>query len=169
MQKLWIYLGILLMVACSGSTARTEEEIARLETQLAKEPSEEILKQLLDLYKEMAAKTSGEQHMDYLWKAGETARAARDFSTAETIFVELYSQNDSPDLAAKALFLHAFMCDEDLKEYEKAKSLYQQFLQKFPDSDFSDDAQFLLDNLGKSDEEMLELLNKANAENTDEQ
>lgn len=165
MRSLCCYFIILLLFACSGSTARTEEEIARLETELTRQPSEEVLVQLLDLYKEMAGKTTGAEHMDYLWKAGETARAARDFPTAETIFLELYSQDTDPDLAAKALFLHAFMCDEDLKQFDRAKTLYEQFIKKFPDSDFTDDAQFLLENLGKTDEEMLELLNRSDGEN----
>ena len=166
MQKLCLLLILLLALGCSGTTKQTEEEIATLETKLAEQPSEEVLQQLLGLYKEMASKSKGDKHLDYLWKAGETARAAREFDTAEAIFMDLYAQNESPDLATKALFLHAFMCDEDLKQYDKAKMLYQRFLEKYPDSDFSDDAQFLLENLGKSDEEMLQLLNKSNKDST---
>ncbi|MCB0687004.1 MAG: tetratricopeptide repeat protein [Saprospiraceae bacterium] len=151
-------LMILFSIGCSNSTEKVRNEIATLETQLSDQPTEEILHQLLDKYKEMASKTSGEEHLDYLWKAGETARAAKEFDAAESMFMELYSQKESPEIAAKALFLYAFMCDEDLKEYEKAKELYARFLQNYPNSDFADDAQFLLDNLGKSDEEMLEML-----------
>lgn len=168
MQKLCLFIAIIFMLACNNSTTKIEEEISNLEAQLAQQPSEEILQKLLTLYKDMAARTSDETHLDYLWKAGETARAAKEFDTAESIFMELYAQNDHPDIATKALFLHAFMCDEDLKQYDKAKGLYEQFLQKHPDSDFSDDAEFLLKNLGKSDEEMLEMLNQSAKEQTNQ-
>jgi outer membrane protein assembly factor BamD (BamD/ComL family) len=140
------------------------EEIASLEAKLAEQPNQQTLQELLVLYQDMAANTKGEKRLDYLWKAGETARASRDFQTAESIFKELYEKNEGTDLAAKALFLHAFMCDEDQKDYEKARGLYESFLAAYPDSDFSDDAQFLLDNLGKTDEEMLELLSKSKPE-----
>jgi len=162
MHRFYLIITLILTIGCAGTTKQVEEEIAGLEAKLAEEPNDEILGQLLGLYKEMASMTKGESHFDYLWKAGETARAAKEFDTAESIFMELYSQDENPDLATKALFLHAFMCDEDLKEYDKAKELYKRFLEKYPDSDFSDDAQFLLENIGKSDEEMLELLHKSN-------
>jgi tetratricopeptide (TPR) repeat protein len=152
------------LIACDSESTKTIEEIASLEAKLAEQPSQQVLQELLALYQDMAGRTKGEKRLDYLWKAGETARASRDFQTAESIFKELYENNKDTDLAAKSMFLHAFMCDEDLKDYEKARGIYQNFLTSYPDSDFNDDAQFLLDNLGKSDEEMLELLSKSKPE-----
>ena len=161
MIKLSLIILVSCLIACHAKSPQTLEEIASLEAKLAEQPSQQILQELLALYQDMATETKGEERLQYLWKAGETARASRDFKTAEKIFMELYEQNKDTDLAPKALFLHAFMCDEDLKDQEKARGLYQNFLASYPDSDFSDDAQFLLDNLGKTDEEMLELLSKS--------
>ena len=164
MHKLCLIISVSCLLACNSESTKTLEEIASLEAKLAEQPSQQILQELLVLYQGMATKSNDGQRLDYLWKAGETARAARDFQTAESIFKELYEKNKGTDLAAKSLFLHAFMCDEDLKDYDKARGLYQDFLTAYPDSDFSDDAQFLLDNLGKTDEEMLELLSKSRPE-----
>lgn len=39
-----------------------------------------------------------------------------------------------------------------------AKSIYNEFLKKYPTHDLADDVQFLIDNLGKSDQEILEMI-----------
>ncbi len=168
MQKLALLILILGFIGCKSNLAKTSEEIKALESKLAEQPSQEILAELLELYQKMAASTTGEEHLDYLWKAGETARASKNFVVAERIFKDLYENHSQSDLASKALFLHAFMSDEDQKDFDKARLLYQEFLEKYPESDFSDDAQFLLDNLGKSDEEILELLSKSNPDNVNQ-
>ena len=50
----------------------------------------------------------------------------------------------------------AFTLDNDLQRHEEAKELYESFLEKYPDDDFADDTQFLLQNLGKTDEEIIQ-------------
>jgi tetratricopeptide (TPR) repeat protein len=161
MNKVLIVSILFLLVACKTSSPKATEEIATLEAKLTEQPSQEILKQLLVLYQQMVSKTEGDESLEYLWKAGETARAVQDFTAAEKIFQDIYNNHADSELASKAMFLHAFMCDEDLKQYDRAKELYQTFIDKYPNSDFFDDAQFLLENIGKSDEEMLELLSKS--------
>ncbi len=158
----WILLlGLVLVIGCRSET-EVKSEIAALELALQQEPNTEILDTLIGLYDEMAGLAKGEERLEYIWKRGEAARSAGQIELAETSFEELYMNHPESPQAPKALFLHAFMCDEDLKNYDKAKVLYTQFLEKHPESDFSDDAQFLLQNLGKSDEEMLEILSKRN-------
>ncbi len=164
MHRFALLLFILVLLACSSGSPKLEGDIAALETKLAEQPSQEVLIQLQELYQEMANNSRGEERLEYLWKSGETARAAKNFALAESVFIELSENQENLDLASKALFLHAFMCDEDLKEYDKASVLYRKFLEKYPDSDFADDAQFLLENLGKTDEEMLEILNRSRSE-----
>ncbi len=154
----------VLTFSCKMDKKAPEEDIATLEAKLAEEHDPNTLKTLLGRYQEEANKASGDAKLDYLWKAGETARALQNFAEAEKIFRQIYEQHPQSEQASKALFIHAFMCDEDLKQFEKARSLYQSFLDKYPSSDFNDDAQFLLEHLGKSDEEMLELLSKQNPE-----
>ena len=42
-----------------------------------------------------------------------------------------------------------------MKQYEKARGLYEEFVKNHPTDEFADDTQFLLANLGKSDEEII--------------
>lgn len=90
-----------------------------------------------------------------LYRSSETYRAIRNFNMA----IELYDRviKSYPDFSKneQILFLKAFTLDNDLKDFEKAKSAYEEFLQKYPNSDFSDDTKFLLENLGKDEEEVI--------------
>ncbi|MEM1122399.1 MAG: tetratricopeptide repeat protein [Bacteroidota bacterium] len=100
-------------------------------------------------------KPADPQSPEYLHKAGETARAVRVFPKAIEIYDKIYTNYPDYDKAAQALFLKAFTYDNDIGDKTTAKALYEEFLQKYPNDDFADDTQFLLDNLGKNDEEII--------------
>lgn len=100
------------------------------------------------------------QSPEYLHKAGETARAVRSFPKAVAIYDWIYTQYPNYEKAAQALFLKAFTYDNDLNDKATAKTLYEEFLKKFPEDDFADDTQFLLSNLGKDDEEIIKGFNE---------
>jgi TolA-binding protein len=53
------------------------------------------------------------------------------------------------------MFLKAFVYEDQLHDLNKAKKYYEEFLEKYPDSDFADDARISLQNLGKSPEELI--------------
>ena len=93
---------------------------------------------------------------EYLLKGGETARAIRNFNKALSIYDNVLTNFPDHPKAAQALFLKAFTLDNDLNKSDEARPLYTSFLEKYPDNDFADDTQFLLNNLGKSDEEIIE-------------
>ena len=52
--------------------------------------------------------------------------------------------------------MKAFTYDNEMGEKEKAKALYTEFLEKYPNDDFADDTKFLLENLFKSNEEIIQ-------------
>jgi tetratricopeptide (TPR) repeat protein len=90
-----------------------------------------------------------------LHQAGETARSVRNFDKAISIYDQIYMAYPDYEKAPQALFLKAFTMDNDLKRPEEARKLYQEFLERYPEDDFADDTQFLLENLGKDDEEII--------------
>lgn len=92
----------------------------------------------------------------FLHKAGEAARATRAFNAALDIYERLYERYPDFEKAPQALFLRAFTLDNDLQRHAEARELYETFLEKYPNDDFADDTQFLLQNLGKSDEEIIQ-------------
>ncbi|MEN0006974.1 MAG: tetratricopeptide repeat protein [Bacteroidota bacterium] len=90
-----------------------------------------------------------------LHQAGETARSTRDFQKAIAIYDQIYENYPDYEKAPQSLFLKAFTLDNDLKRPDEARKLYEEFLERYPEDDFADDTQFLLENLGKDDEEII--------------
>jgi len=129
------------------------EETHRLDTKVAGS-----FIQVCELY--ALLKPEDSQSPNYLHKAGETARAIRAFPQAIMIYDRIYAKYPNFEKAPQALFLKAFTYDNDLKEFDKARALYKEFLKKFPNDDFADDTEFLLSNLGKNDEDIIQGFNK---------
>lgn len=98
--------------------------------------------------------------VNFLAKAGETARSIRNFPKALEYYNLISEKYPDSDKAPQAMFLRAFTLDNDLKKPEEARPIYEAFLQKYPNDDFADDTKFLLENLGKSDDEIIESFNK---------
>lgn len=97
---------------------------------------------------------------DYLHKAGETARSIRSYDKALNFYEWIYTRYPEHPKASQALFLQAFTLDNDKKNFDKARELYTAFLEKYPEDDFADDTKFLLENLGKDDEEIIQSFGK---------
>lgn len=92
---------------------------------------------------------------DLLLKAAETARTMRSFNKT----LELYNQiiQNYPDFEKipQIKFLEAFTLDNDLKQFGLARTKYEAFIATYPNHEFADDTQFLLENLGKTDEDII--------------
>ncbi len=114
---------------------------------------------LADLY--VAYKTYGERFpntaaaADYLFRAGEIAMNLNQSVDAIKLFEMVY--NDYPDYEkhAYALFLKAFVIENQAMQYDEAKRLYTEFMEKFPDHPMADDAEYSIKNMGKSPEELI--------------
>jgi tetratricopeptide (TPR) repeat protein len=92
---------------------------------------------------------------ELLYKAADNAYYTQHYDKAIYLhewFGTAYPDNDQ---AAQSLFMRAFITDNDLKDFPRAGELYRLFIARYPKDDFADDAQFLLDNLGKTPEEAI--------------
>ena len=96
--------------------------------------------------------------VDYLQKASEMARTLQDIEKALSLYDWIIEEYPQHPKAPQALFLKAFTFDNNLNDYDNARKYYEEFLSRYPDDDFADDTKFLLDNLGKSDEDILKTL-----------
>ncbi len=94
----------------------------------------------------------------FLQKAAEIARALRNYPKALELYEEVLQKYPKSAQAEQALFLSAFTLDNDMKKLDDARAKYEAFLDQYPKSDFADDTQFLLSNLGKDEEEIIEML-----------
>lgn len=107
-----------------------------------------------------------ENTASYLFKAAELQRSLRDFPAAIKIYDKIYKNYPNYEKTPHSLFLLGFSYENDLKQLDKAKSCYEDFLKKYPKHELADDVEFSLKNLGKSPEDIIkefEARNKAKA------
>lgn len=97
---------------------------------------------------------------DLIYEAARTAGYIRSFPKAVELYEWVYSNYPAYDKSSQALFMMAFTYDNEMRNVDKARALYEEFLKKYPNDDFSDDARVLLQNLGKSEDEVLRELQK---------
>jgi tetratricopeptide (TPR) repeat protein len=156
---------ILFFTACQSGPdkAGMAQNIKTIQAEIAAEPqpSPEKLVNLqnsLLLYADAFPEDS--TSVKYLAKAGETARLLQQYDKALEVFDKIIKTYPNTKAAAAAMFMKAFTLDNDLKKFDEAKPAYEAFLKQYPNDEFADDAQFLLQNLGKSPEELIKEFEK---------
>jgi TolA-binding protein len=74
---------------------------------------------------------------------------------AAQIYKEIYDKYPQSERAPLSLFMSGFIQANDLKDYTKATSLYNLFLEKYPGHEWASQAKVELDNMGLSPDEIL--------------
>lgn len=105
-----------------------------------------------------------DEAIEYLHKAAETARTLHSTAKSMTLYDWIIKSNPNHKRAAQALFLKGFTYDNNMQDHEAARAVYEEFLKKYPKDEFAESARFLLENLGKTDDELLEALHKRAAQ-----
>lgn len=124
--------------------------------------------ELLDLYvSEAESDPTGEAAPGYLFKAAELAMNLDRTQESMDLYNQVIYKYPDYEKAPECLFLLAFIYENTLQNYGKAKELYEQFLVRHPDHEFADDARFSLQHLGKSPEELMREFEKKNQPSTD--
>jgi tetratricopeptide (TPR) repeat protein len=94
--------------------------------------------------------------IDLMLKAAGLAKTIEEPERALELYQEVVRNGNHHVKTPTALFMMAFVYENDLNNLSKAKSLYEQFLREYPkDPDFADDAAMALKMLGKSPEEII--------------
>ena len=97
---------------------------------------------------------------EYLFKAAEIAHSVKSTGKTMEFYDWILEKYPDYDKVATVLFLKGFILSDELKKYDEAKKIFNEFLEKYPDSELADDVQSLLKYMGKSDKEILEMMEK---------
>ncbi len=92
---------------------------------------------------------------DYLYKAADISMNLNESATAIDLFkrvIEFYPKHKKADFA---LFLQGFIYENQLKDMVHAKEIYTQVILQYPNTKIADDSKASINNLGKSDEELI--------------
>jgi tetratricopeptide (TPR) repeat protein len=89
-------------------------------------------------------------------EAAKVAGYINAHERALELYSWVYSTYPTHEKAGQALFMMGFIQDNNLEDKAAAKEHYEEFLEKYPNDEFAEHARFLLDNLDKSNEEIIE-------------
>lgn len=112
--------------------------------------------EIAETYATMLEKSNPDKKVDLLLMAGALAKTIGNPNKAVQLYYNVGEKMPDHPKAPTALFMQAFIYENDLQDMEKAKAAYELFLERYPnDPDYADDAQTALKLLGKSPEEII--------------
>ena len=98
----------------------------------------------------------------YLYKAADLMLNLNKSKESLDLYNRIIYQYPDFEKAPECLFLVAYIYENNLQHYGKAKEVYELFLQKYPQHDFADDAAISIQNIGKSPEELIRMFEEKN-------
>ncbi len=98
---------------------------------------------------------------DYLFKAAEITRALKSYGKTISLYDWITTYYPNHKHAPMALFLKGFLLENDLKNPDKAKEIYQSFIDRYPNNAMVNDVKFLISNIGKSDKQIIDEIEKS--------
>ncbi|HOY07098.1 MAG TPA: tetratricopeptide repeat protein [Saprospiraceae bacterium] len=147
-----------------------EQKLVTIDKEIggAKSPDKEKAAQFIQTSEELAAllqPTDPDKYATVMLKAAGLAKSVENPAKAIELYAKVSEGLPQHPKAPTALFMQAFIYENDLGNLQKAKSTYESFLQRYPnDADFADDAQNSLKMLGKSPEEIIKEFEKLQQE-----
>ncbi len=176
MKKLLLFAGLVFVFSCNYTEEEREvRKMSPREMQLVEIKSQEVeMGKSMDLdpgRAELAvnAYVSFVQQFpddslspDFLFKAAEISTAVGSYEKALLYYKQITGKYDHYKLYPESLYLQANLLDNYLNDDAAAKIIYEQVILKFPDSAYANDAKAAINNLGKSDEELIKEFKKKN-------
>ena len=148
------------LAACTSAIENDANEIKAAEDELDSANDGFINKEkaleLVDLYINYAdAYPQDTMAVEYLFKAAEFCLNLGEGVRAIGYYDRVI--NDYPDFrkAPESLFLKGYIFENYLGDLENARKIYTEFIERYPDNEFADDAEVSIQNLGKTPEELI--------------
>lgn len=101
---------------------------------------------------------------DMLFKASNVSMNTKDYNKAVSYLDKLILNYPKSDKTPMALFLLAFIYENNLNDIAKASLLYNQFIKEYPNHEMAASAKSSLENIGKPVEELIQEFDKGNLE-----
>lgn len=161
------FLLLLSFSSCFQPQKREQELIGRIESRLFNDstmrPVVSSADSLVRLYLAYAeAYPDDTLSPEYLFRAGDLSQGIGRFDQAIDIFgkVQRYPNYQK---AGTASFLRGFVAENSKGDTALARKYYEQFLQTYPSHPLNSDAKLSLDYLGKTPEELMQILEQKQA------
>ncbi|MFT4968374.1 MAG: tetratricopeptide (TPR) repeat protein [Chitinophagales bacterium] len=151
----------LFLFSCESEQEKLVDQIKTISSEMKEEafPSEENMDKVVILYDSYIDQfPDAEETYTYMELKAKYLSANNKHEEALLAYDELIAKYPEDLRSADALFMQAFIIENYIIDKVKAKEKYSDFLKYYPSHELADDAQFSIDNLGMSDEALLEKL-----------
>ena len=154
---------VVVIWGCSHKQEHLKNEITNIEKQLFNDTTGIIMPQkaqkTIELYSKYIHNYPHDSlSAEYIFRAAQLCTAIGNFEEAIKFYDSLIISFPEIPKAAEAMFMKAFVFDNYLYRYDKARENYMLFIQKFPNHDLRRDAEKSIQFLGMSNAEILEIL-----------
>lgn len=157
MKRLIPLFFVLFLMGCNSEDPT--QRIEKLEKQAFSTEGaidQNVGSDLVQAYCDFAdANSSDSMAPEYLFKAVDVAMNLNDTERTLSIIDRLIGEYPEYQNTSKALFVKAFLYENQLGDLDKAKQLYEQYLEMYPDGELADDCRASIENLGLSPEELV--------------
>ena len=166
-----LLVGIMFLSACGDSSengSSDEQGVSKLDSletvvfadngaKASPKASMMLIREYAKYYKSNKTDSLGK---DRLFKAGEISLGIGQGNLALKYFKILATDHADFHKAPEALFLCGFTSETLNTDTSEARFYYEKFIKTYPEHKLAQDAQFSILNLGKSDEELIEMFEK---------
>ncbi len=162
MKKISLFLVIItLLIACNSKPSDTEIQtnIKELEESIIEDTYLDAEKAniLISNYLQYAdAHPNDSLSCQYLFKALDLSMNVSDAQTSIDIADRLLQGYPDFEKNSFVLFAKGMIYDQKVHDLELAKKTYQEVIDRYPESDFAESAQYSIQYLGMSDEEIIQ-------------
>ncbi len=167
-----VVVTVLLVAGFISCTSSKEKEIKRIkayESELLNDKTgihKEKADTLLNMYDRFAKDYPSDSLVPhFMFKAGDLAMNMNEPQRAISYFDIICNSYKNFNRMPDCIFLKGFIYENYLDDLEKAKSHYQEFIQKYPNHELTSSAQGALDNLGLSPDDIVKKFQEKNAGN----
>jgi tetratricopeptide (TPR) repeat protein len=99
---------------------------------------------------------------DYLFKSGEIATATMQYPQALKYYETITNNYPNYKMIKESLYLQGMLLDNYLNQDDKAKVIYEAVIAKYPTTSYASDSKAAIQNLGKTDEQLIKEFEKKN-------
>jgi TolA-binding protein len=153
-----IILSTLIFFSCSKLTDKEYMEIAVQYEQSGNIPEAVInYQKLIDEYpgSDMAPEALVKQATLYHENKVKNIAAVESYKKAAELFISVSEKYSDSEQAPSSLFMAGFIYANDIKDFNKAKEIYNKFLKKYPGDELASSAKDELEFMGLPPEEIL--------------
>ena len=151
---------VLFIASCSPSRDKSVKNIAAMEKRLFSPQSTSFDKakwdSLISMYEAFCKRFSEDSLVPgYTFSAANIAMNTGNGQKALTLFEQIINKYPHYSKAPLCLFFKGYVYENLQHDLTKAKEIYLQFIEKYPNNEFVPAAQSSIQNLGKTPEQMV--------------